>query len=84
MLAKIPVGLLMPRMEFGWNYRALFKGITFMLRTEFETEFMFWFERGNVTPNRDFPFHASSHEVIVFASEGKQDRMALPLPRALA
>lgn len=29
-----------------WNSNALFKGITFTLRTEFETEFMFWFEEG--------------------------------------
>lgn len=43
-VAKLPVGLLIPCMEFGWNYNAIFKHITFKHRTEFEIEFVFWFE----------------------------------------
>lgn len=40
----LPPGLLTPYGEFGWNYNAIFKGITFKLRTEFGIEFVFWLE----------------------------------------
>ena len=29
-----------------WNYSAIFKGIIFKLRIEFEIELVFWFEEG--------------------------------------
>lgn len=81
-----PPGLLTPCGEFGWNYNAVFKGITFKLRTEFGIEFVFWLEEKKMLLETEKQRHSFllTHGVVGSASGERECHLVSPLPSALA